>query len=222
MQLVAGFKVSDLVAAAAYLEAGSPVCRRAVCVKAQVAFAGYCHTQGSVGEHFHPHQVPGRSGDMLPGNSVADVLHLVQVQFARQHNDIRKLGVELEGEDVGDAQLGGDMHFQAYLAAVFYGRHIGRDDRVHTCGLGCVQGLAHSVKVFLVQDNVKGHIALDPCLAADAAHLIKVRRAEIVGGVGAHIELPHAKVDGVRPALDGCAQAFEVAGRSHYFQFLLI
>ena len=45
-------------------------------------------------------------------------LYLPQIQFAGQHHDIGKLGVEPQCLYVGNAQLGGNMHLQADFSAI--------------------------------------------------------------------------------------------------------
>ena len=167
-----------------------------------------------------PDRLAGRAADVLTYDGVVDLPDLIEIEFAGQHDDIGKLGVETQGFGIGDRQLRGDMDFQTDFAAVHYRRHVGSDDRVHSCGGGCIQGLAHRLEILLIEDYVEGHVALDPGLAADAHDLGKVFRAEIVCRVAAHIQMPHPEVDGVRSALYGRVQTFEIARRSHYFQFI--
>ena len=222
MELVAGVQVSHFVAAAANLEAGAPVGRCAVGVKAEVAFAGNRHTESAVGEHFYAHELPAGALDALFDDGLVDVLNLVEVELTREHDHVRPLGIEAQGLNIGDGQLGGDVHLQPYAAAILDGRHIGGYNGVHARCLCGVEGFAHRVKVLLIKDYVESKVALDPRLAADSDDLREVFGAEVIGRMAAHIELPDPEIYGVSAALDGSVQAFEIARRGHYFQFFPI
>ncbi len=173
-------------------------------------------------EHLYPHEIARRAADAVPLNGFVYVLDLVEVELARQHHHIGELGVEAQRLDIGDGELGGDVHLKPYAAAIHYRSHIRCDDGVHPGSRGCIEGLPHRGKVFLIEDYVERKVALHPRLAADAHHFSEVVRAEVVGRMAAHIELPDTEIHGVRSALYGRAQALEIARRSHYFQFFTI
>ena len=114
------------------------------------------------------------------------------------------------------------MYLQANLATVLYGRHIRGYDGVNPRRLGGLQRLAHRIQVLLIQDDIEGKVTLHPRLAAYAADLRQIIRAEVVSRMRAHVQLSHTEVNGVRSALYGGVQAFEIACRSHYFQFFIL
>ena len=58
-------------------------------------------------EHLDAHQFAAGSGDVLFLNLSVNLGHLVEVQLARQHDDVGKLGVELQRLDVRYVQLRG-------------------------------------------------------------------------------------------------------------------
>ena len=157
---------------------------------------------------------------MFADNGFVDFLHLLQPELSREDDHIGKLGVEAERFHVGNAELGGNMDFQADLAGIQDAGHVGSDDGVHARFLGEVQHAAGLVQFLTVQGDVQGEIGLESIGAADAHHLRKVLRREIVRGMGPHVQVADSEIDGVRTSLNGGGEAFEAPCRSHDFQFL--
>ena len=65
---------------------------------------------------------------MLLLHLTVDVGHLVHVQLAGQHDDVGKLGVELQRFDVRDVQLCRQVYLLSHLAAVLHDGHVRGDD----------------------------------------------------------------------------------------------
>ena len=61
-------------------------------------------------EHLDAHQLAAGTADVLLHYLAVYVGHLVHVQLAGQHHHIGKLSVELQGLDVRDVQLRGEVH----------------------------------------------------------------------------------------------------------------
>ena len=97
VQLVAGFAVGNPVAAAAYLHAGSTVCRSAVSVQAHVTLAAYRHAKGAMGKHFYPYRIAGRAADMLVLYGFVDFFYLIEIKLAGEHHHISPAGPEAQG-----------------------------------------------------------------------------------------------------------------------------
>ena len=173
-----------------------------------------------MGKHFYTDQLPGRAADVFGNDGFVNGLHLLQVQLPGQHNHIGPLGIKAQGLYVGNAQLRGDMHLQADFPAVQDAGHVGGDDGVHAGFLRQVQHAAGLVEFLAVQGDVQGEIGLEPIGAADAHHLGEVLRLEIVGGVGAHVQVADAEIDRIGTSFHGGGEAFEAPRRGHDFQFL--
>ena len=71
-------------------------------MQAQIAFARYSHAERTVRKHLNADQLALRSLDLLLLNLGIDLVHLLQVQLARQHDHIRKAGIEFQRLGVGD------------------------------------------------------------------------------------------------------------------------
>lgn len=220
-QFLAAFQVGHRVAAAADLQAGSPVGRGAEPVQAEVAFPGNGHAESAVREHFDAYPFSGRSPQVLGDNLPVDLGDLLQRKLPRQHDDIGPLGVELQGLIIGNAQLGGNVYFHADPAAVENRCHVGSDDRIHTGSLRQIEHMASVGEVFAVQDDVECHVGTDPVLPTDPDDFRQILRAEIVGGMGPHVEAADPEVDGVGTSLYRGMQAFEIARWRHDFEFFL-
>ena len=157
---------------------------------------------------------------MLAHNRFVDFLDLLQPELPREDDDVGELRVEAERLHVGDAELGGDMDLQADLAGIQDAGHVGGDDGVHAGFLRQVQHAAGLVEFLAVQGDIQGEIGFEPIGAADAHHLREVLRLEIVGGVGAHVQVADAEIDRIGASFDGGGEAFEAPRRGHDFQFL--
>lgn len=98
------------------------------------------------------------------------------------------------------------MHLHAFLAAVGHHRHVGGDDGRHTGFDGCIDDGVHRLHILVVDDGVDREIGLDVMRPACGDDVVEVVEIEVVGGVGAHVELSHTEVDGVGTSLDSRRQ----------------
>ena len=77
-----------------------------------------------MGKHFYADKRSGRTRNPFRNNGFVDGFYLLQGKFPRQHNHIGKLGVKAERFNVGDTQLGGNMHLQANPSTIQDGGHV--------------------------------------------------------------------------------------------------
>ena len=125
---------------------------------------------------------------------------------------------ETEGFDVGDAELGGGVDFEADFPAVGYAGEVGGDDGVNPGGPGRIEGLPHLGKVSVVEGNVEGEVGSDAVIPAYSHDFRQVFYGKVAGGAGAHVQPAHAEIHRIGTALDGSVQAVETTRRRHYFQ----
>ena len=151
-----------------------------------------------------------------------DLLDLTQVKLARQHDHIGEPRVEAQRLDIRDVELRGDVDLKPDLPAIGDRSHVGRDDGIHSGGLGGVKSLPHRSQILTVQDNIQSHVGLDTIFPTDLHYARQVVRSEIVRRMRAHVQVADTEIDGVRPALNRRVQAFEIARRGHYLKFLLV
>ena len=171
-------------------------------------------------EHLYAHAASGWTADIVPFYYVLDLPHLGKVQFPCEHHDVGPLGIEAQGFGIGNAQLGGDMHLQAYAAGIDDCGHI---RGYHSIDSGCqsrVQGVPHRFQLVPIEDYVKREIGLDTGFVTYTAYLAELLHPEVVRGMGTHIEFLHPEIHRIGSALNGCMQTFEIARRGHYLQFL--
>ena len=137
-----------------------------------------------------------------------DPRHLLERQLAGQHHRVGPLREELHGLGVGDVALRGDMHLLADAAGVEDGREVGGDDGVDPLGLGPVDDGVHVGQLVFVDDRVDRQIGFDACGMGRADDPRKVVEREVRGRTGAHVEPPHAEIDGVGSGVDSRRQCF--------------
>ena len=94
-------------------------------------------------EHLDADELTTRSADVLFLNLSVDVGHLIHVQLAGEYHHIGKLSIELQGLDVRDVQLGGEVYLHATVTAVGHHRHVGGDDSRDLRFLGGIDDLSH-------------------------------------------------------------------------------
>ena len=124
MQLIACLKVGDLISPAANLLAGATVRGGSVGMETEIAFAGDCHAESSVGEHLDFDKTPGRTADVLTDYGFVYLLDLVEIKFAGKDNHVGELSIEPQRLHIGDAELRGDVHLDSNPAAIGYGGHV--------------------------------------------------------------------------------------------------
>ena len=169
-------------------------------------------------EHLELNGTAGRSTDALASHGFGDGLDLLEPQLPGQDDHVGELAVEAQALDVGDAQLRRDVHFEPEPARFGDGGHVGSDDGADA-GVACsAQRLAHRRQVFVIECDVERQIAAEPVFPAQVADGLQVFRRKVVGRMGTHVEPADAEIDGIRPALDGGVQAFEIACGRHNFQ----
>ena len=61
-------------------------------------------------EHLYSNLLARRPADVFALDDIGNIAHLLQLQFARQDDDIGIGGIELQGFGIGDVELGGKMH----------------------------------------------------------------------------------------------------------------
>ena len=128
VQLVVRLAVADGVAAAANLVAGAAVGGGVHLVQAEVAFAGDGHAEGAVAKHFEAYGLAFRASDVALADGPMDGADLVQIELAGQDGHVGKAGVEGEGFDVGDVELGGEVDLLTDVGGIAHGGHVGGDN----------------------------------------------------------------------------------------------
>ena len=171
-------------------------------------------------EHLDADLLSRRPADMLFLHLTEDVSHLLHVQLTRQHHDIGKLGIEAQGLDVGDVELGGEVHLLSHAVAIGHHSHIAGDDGRDTCLMGSVDDLMHQGDILAINDGVDREIALDAMLLTSGGHLFQVVDGEGGGRVGPHVQFLDAEIYAVGPSLDGCCQRLARAHWRHNFKIL--
>ena len=157
-------------------------------------------------EHFYAHEVAARAGDVLLFNLLMNVGHLLHVEFARQYHHVGKLGVKLQGLDVANIELRGEVHLHSLLAAVVHHRHIRGDDGRDAGFCGGIDDAAHVGQVTVVDKGVHREVGFHTLLIASLGDFAQILDIEVVGTVGAHIELPDTEIHGVGTGLQRCGQ----------------
>ena len=191
-------------------------------VERQVALAADGHAQGAVAEHLDADALTRRAADILLADVAVDFRYLLQIQFTRQHNHIGKLGIEAQGLDITDVELGAEVYFLPYLAGVGHHGHVGGDDGRDAGLLGGTHDGTHQGDVLVVDDGVHGEVALHAVLVARTGYFAQVVDGERIGRTGTHVQVLDAEVDGVCSGLYGSGQRLARADGGHYlkiFQF---
>ena len=145
-------------------------------------------------EHLYAHEFAFWSAHLLLLNLSVDFCHLVHVEFACEHHHVGKLCIELQCLYVADVELCGEVYLYAHLSTIGHHCHVAGYDRRHVGFVCCVDDLAHGVEVFAVDYGVDGEVALHAVVVAGGCYLFQVVDGEVVGRVGAHVELSYAEV----------------------------
>ena len=77
-----------------HLQAGTTVGAVTQVVETHVALATHGHAEGTVTEHFDAYAPAARATDVIGLDGPVDFLHLAQIQFSRQNDDIGVTGIE--------------------------------------------------------------------------------------------------------------------------------
>ena len=187
--------IFDRVSASAHLYTSASIGTEAVVIEAQVTFPTHRHTQRTVTEHLNTQEFAFRTADSLFFYVAMNRSHLLHIQFARQHDDIGELRIELERFGVGDIELGGEMHLLSDRSTILHDRDIGSDDGINAYGVCLVHYLAHQRQVFGIHDRVECQIGLDTRFLAPRYNRRHIICCEIDRTAGAHIEMLNTEID---------------------------
>ena len=200
-KFIARVAVGDDVTAAANLAARTTVGARPGFVQTHIAFAAHSHAKCAVAKHLDAHLVAVRTAHIVFHDSLVHRLHLVHVEFARQHLHISPLGVVAHRLAVAHVHLRGNMHLHINGAGVENGGHVAGDDCRHFCLFRRIHDAVHIFNVFLVDDSVHGEVALHVVLLAPSRYGVQVVEGEVHARTAAHVQILNAEVDGVGTAL---------------------
>ena len=170
-----------------------------------------------MGEHLNTNWLACRANDGLLNDRLVDGSDLIHVQLTRQDHDVGELRIEAQGFDIGDIQLGGEVHFDPNATSIEHGSHVRSDDGGDLGSLGRINNLAHQAQVFVINNGIDREVTLHPVVTADGGNLMEVFGGEVIGTLGAHIEAFDTEVDRVSAGVDGCHQGLIGAHRCHYF-----
>ena len=218
VQLVVRLAVADGVAAAANLVAGAAVGGGVHLVQAEVAFAGDGHAEGAVAEHLEAYGLALGPADVTLADGPMDGADLVQIELAGQDGHVGKAGVEGQGFDVGDVELGGEVDLLTDVGGIAHGGHVGSDNGRDASLERGVDDAPHGVQIGVVEDGVDGQVALHAVVGTGGGDASEVVRGEVVGRSCAHVEPLDAKVDRVGSALNGGHERLVRPGRCHHLQ----
>ena len=173
-------------------------------MQAHVALAADGHAEGTVTEHLDADLFPAWAANVLCLYFTIDLGYLVHIQLACQYYDIGKLGIELQGLDVRDVQLGGEMHLLSHLPAILHHSDIAGDNCRYAGLLGGIDNLMHQWDILTVNDGIHGEITLDAVFLAFTGDVAQVVDGEHGGGVGPHVQLLDAEVNTIGTGLYRC------------------
>ena len=175
-------------------------------MKTHIALATDGHAERAMAKHLDTDLHPRRSADMLGLYLTEDLSHLLHIQLTRQHDDISKLRIELQGFNIGDIQLCGEMHLLPHLITIGHHRHIRGNDGRDASLLGGIDDLMHQGNVLAVDNRIDGEITLDAMLITQSGNLAEVVDGERRGRMCPHVQLLNTKVDAVGSSLNGSHQ----------------
>ena len=156
-------------------------------MKTHIALSADSHTQSTMAEHFYAYQFSLRTTNILFQYLAIYLSHLVHIELACQYHNIGKLSIKLQSLDVRDVELSREVHFYILLSAICHHSHIRSDNCRNTCLGSSIHNLAHSLKVFTINDGVYGEICLYAMLVACGSNLFKVVDGEMVCRVRTHV-----------------------------------
>ena len=143
-------------------------------MQTHVALAADGHAESAVAEHFDTYLIAAGATDMLLFNLTENLGHLVHIQLARQHHNIGKLGVELQGLDVRNVELGREVNLLTHLITIGHNSHIagyyGRDASL----FGGIDNLVHQGDILAVDNGVYRKVTLYAVLIAGGGNLAKI------------------------------------------------
>ena len=204
--MVARFVVRSSITTTADLDAFATIGRAVGSMEAHIALAADGHAESPVTEHLNTNLLTAWAADMLCLHLTVDLSHLFHIQFSRQHHDIGKLSIEAQCLDVGDVQLGGEMHLLPHLVTIGHHRYIGGDDGGDASLMGSIDNLVHQGDVLAIDDGVHRQITLDAMFIALTGNVAQVVDGERRGRMRPHVQFLDTEVDAVGPRLDGCCQ----------------
>ena len=142
----------------------------------------------------------------------------MEVQFARQHGHIGITGIEAQGLDVGDIELGGEMHLLPYFATINQHCHI-RSYHGGNAGLErSITDATHHHHIIVVNNGVHREISLHSPLGAHGGYLAQVGYGETTGRMGTHIETLDAEIHRIGTGFQGCRQTLARTDGCHHLK----
>lgn len=168
-----------------------------------MAAAGLGYAEGAVDETFDFDKVAGGAAEIFLFNFLADVSDHFEVEFAGEDDGVGVLGVEFDGFEVGNGELGGGLAGHTDFAAIEHGGDVLDNYGSDADAFGFVDDAAHEGEVVLVEESVEGDVAFDTCGAANFGDFGEFGKLEIAGGAGAHVQVLDAEVDAVAAGVDG-------------------
>ena len=217
-EFVAGVAVGHHVGATANLSACAAIGAGAGFVQTHVAFAAHRHTQGAVAKHFDAHLLSVRSAHIIFHNGLMHSLHLVHIQFARQHLHIRPLRIVAHGFAIAHIHLCGNVHFHIYGACIENGGYVAGYDSAHPSLFGGIHYAVHIFNVFLIDDGVHSEVTLDMVLVAPCGYGVKVADGEIHARTAPHVQSLNPKIYSIGATLPGCGERIPRTHGRHNFK----
>ena len=178
-QLLTGVGVVQGVGPAAHLVARAAVGAGVHLVEAHVAFAAHGHAEGAVAEHLEAHELAARAAHVLLHDAAVYLRHLVEVELPGEHHHVGPLGVELHRLEIGDVDLGGDVHLLADGACVENHGDVGGYDGRYAGLFRALHDAAHEGEVVVVDHGVDREVCLDAVGGAEGCDLLHVVEGEI-------------------------------------------
>ena len=99
-------------------------------------------------------------------HGLGNVGDVVERQFAREHDDVRKLRVKAKGPEVRDAQLRREMHGKPERTGALDHGRVRRDDGGNARLGRSVEHAVHELEFLLIDDAVEREIGFGAGVAA--------------------------------------------------------
>ena len=164
-------------------------------VKRKIALTANGHTKGTVAEHLYTYLFPTGAADVLLHNLTMNISHLLKIQLTRQYYDIGKLGVKLEGFDISDIELCGEMQLLSNLMTIGKHGNIGGNNRTDLCFLRCITNFAHQGEVLTIDNCVHRQVRFHTMFCGDLGNFMQVVDGEMIGRMSTHIERLYTKIN---------------------------
>ena len=169
-------------------------------------------------KHFDAYRFTCRAGDVLPLDFPVDVGYLVEIEFPGQYDDIGVPGVEFESLDIGDIELGRQMHFHADIAGVGHGGDVAGDNGRNAGVASGVDDALHEFYIVVVDDGIDGEITFHTVFPTYTGYFTQIVEREIIRTPSPHIEAFDTEVYRTGSSLYGGGQRFVRAHGGHDFE----